>query len=370
MTVAAITAFVLLMTYMAVLGWLARGFLRTGQLPAAQLPQQPISLIICARNEEQHIVRCLHAVLAQHYSRNKLQLLLVNDASSDATVTLAQRMLQDSGVEYRIISNSHQKGKKQSIAAALQFAKHELVVLRDADTFTRSPLWLQSISDFQQLTGAGLLIGPVALCENEGLLWALQALENNVLALMSCGSAYYESAFLCNGANLAFTKATYARVNGFQSHQHLASGDDVFFLEDVRASRAATIRYFLSTDALVYTYPAPALLPLLRQKIRWASKFRHSSSRLNGGLAVLTFLVNALWLFAFCAALAWPTHSRAALSFVLVKLLFDILLLFLTARFIQSRRVWIYALPAALIYPAYACTVALGVLLAKPKWKS
>lgn len=361
--------FLSLLIYLLVLSWLTLGFLRTEIPRTGSDQQEALSIIICARNEEKTIVRCLHSILDQDYDRNKIQLILINDASGDATVTLAERILKNSGLDYRIISNPQQKGKKQSITYAMQFVSHELVLLRDADTYTRSGKWLQTVSSFRQQTHSDFIIGPVALSDNFGLLWAIQAIENNVLAVMSCGSAYYRKPFLCSGANLIFTRSLFDEVGGYQSHIMVPSGDDIFFLEDVKKLKNTNIRYLKSSDALVYTYPIRSLAGMLFQKIRWASKFRYNSNLLNFSLAFISFLVNAGWVMAFARVFSAPANSGASLCFLLIKLSFDILLLFLASRFIRNRLLLGFALPTALVYPIYACLVALGSVFVKTKWK-
>lgn len=369
MTVVSVILFVSLLVYLLVLGWLTAGFFKTKTFHPSDTTQLPLSIIICARNEEKTIVRCLHSVLDQEYDRSKIQLILINDASSDATVTLAERVLKNSGLNYRIISNPVQKGKKQSITYAMQLVNNDLVLLRDADTYTRSRKWLQTISAFHRETGSEFIIGPIALADNFGLLWAIQAIENNVLALMSCGSAYYHKPFLCSGANLIFSRRLFTQIGGYDSHLAIPSGDDIFFLEEAKKTKNTHIRYLKSVDALVYTYPVRSFSGMLHQKIRWASKFKYNSNPLNFSLALISFGVNAGWVLAFASVFCTPAQSCLALSFLLSKLLFDILLLFLASRFIKNRLLTGFALPTALIYPIYACLVALGSFFVKPNWK-
>lgn len=361
--------FALLAGYGLILLWLAAGFLRSSAPGNAEYdPKLPLTIIICARNEEKHITRCLNSILQQAYAREKIQLLLINDASTDSTVQRAEQVLKPSGINYRIISNPQRKGKKQSITYAMQFAANELIVLRDADTFTVSPLWLQSISGFYQSTRADLVTGPVAIANNSGLLWALQAIENNVLSVIACGSAFYGQAFLCSGANLAFTRKIFETVNGYTSHIHIPSGDDVLFMEDVKKIKGARIAYLKSRDSLVYTYPVFSFRDLLMQKTRWASKFKVNSNKLNAALAFLSFAVNFAWLFCFMYVNKLGMRE-AFLLFIFLKLFIDILLLFLASGFIKNRQLLWFSLPVSFVYPVYACVIGIASLFVKPRWK-
>lgn len=327
-----------------------------------------VTLIVCARNEEKHIRNCLASLLQQNYPRANIQLLFINDASSDQTVPIAEAMLASSGIAYRIITNATQKGKKASLAYAIPFAEHELIITRDADTFSPSPNWLGTLVACFERSRPDMIIGPLAIANNSGILWALQAIENNTLAVLAGGSAYFKKAFLCSGANLAFTKSLFERTNGYQSHVQIASGDDVLFLEDAKKN-GASIVYLKNTDALVYTYPCYSFGALIRQKVRWASKFKVNPNPFNTFLAVLGFIVNLSWLVCLVDGYAHPYQNGGTLLFILLKLTIDFLLLFLASGFIKNKNLFWYSLPVGCVYPLYACVIAVSSLFLKPKWK-
>ena len=173
--------FVFLAAYAYYLFYFAIGFLKTEMYFSIQNnDDEALTIIICARNEEKTIVGCLSSIIKQDYDVAKINLILINDASTDNTVKHAEFILKKSKIKYSIISNAHQKGKKHSITYAMQFVNTKLVVMRDADTYTASTIWLKTISDFFTETQSDLIIAPVLLRDNKGLLWALQAIENNI----------------------------------------------------------------------------------------------------------------------------------------------------------------------------------------------
>lgn len=362
-------AFVFLALYGIVLLWLAVGYVRTGLFSLKQqFPHMPVTIIICARNEEKTIAGCLQSILTQNYTLSNVQVILIDDASSDQTLQKAGDLLNKAGIDYKIISNTLQKGKKQSITDAMQFAVNNLIILRDADTFTVSPDYLRCISDFYQTSSPDLIIAPLAIAGNSGILWALQAIENNVLLVAACGGVFYNRAFLCNGANLIFTRQTFERTNGYTSHLHIASGDDIFFMEEVKKLKDSKIKYLKSGDALVYTYPQSTLKQLIFQRIRWASKFKINKNKLNLALALLSLAVNFIWPFCLVYSVV-PEYRTGCLSFVVLKLFIDILLLFLASNFIKNKHVLWFSFPVGFIYPVYAVIIGLASLFVKPKWK-
>jgi glycosyltransferase involved in cell wall biosynthesis len=363
--------FILLFLYAAVIAGLMLGFIRTKLfVPQIIKPQIPITIIICARNEEKNITLCLKTIIAQEYDPIHLQLVFVNDASTDQTVQKAEELLKHVNFSYKIISNTEHLGKKKSIEYAMQFATHRLIVLRDADTFTVSRLWLQTISDFFNRKGSDFIIAPLQIADSWGLLWGLQAVETNVLGVFTCGSAFYKMPFLSNGANLIFTKSIFEKTNGFQSHIHIPSGDDILFMEEVKKIPGSSIHYLKSKEAIVYTYPSFRFKELLFQRIRWVSKFKVNKNLFNFFMALLSFLVNTTWLFCFLHLAFTPHYRIHCLVFVAFKLLFDFLLLLLASRFMKNKNLLWFGFPVGCVYPVYACMVAISSLFIKPKWKS
>lgn len=362
--------FVLVLIYMVVLFLMAYGFLRTpGFTPNANHPPSPVSILVCARNEEKVLPLCLKSILAQDYPMECMQIIVVNDGSHDKTEALAQSILASSGKDFLIIRNNVPLGKKASLALAIEQAKHELIITRDADTFTASPLWLRSVCEFQNKESLNMLIGPVQLTGQSGLLWALQCAENITLSIISAGAAYFQHPFLCSGANLLFQKSMFRKVNGYQSHSHIPSGDDVLFLEDIKQQAGARIQFLKSKEALVTTFPQPTLAGLFRQKIRWAQKFKVNPNRSNLWLGLLVFLVNSLWILAFVGLFLFPPFQNYWLLYTILKLLPELILLFLGGQLMTYKQLHWYAFSVGLVYPFYATAVALASIFVQPKWK-
>lgn len=363
--------FILLFFYILLFYWLSIGFFKTDFFyTKANFKDTSVTIIICARNEENKIKNCLNSIINQDYLLEKIELLFINDASIDRTGELAESILQNSNINFRIISNLEQKGKKQSITEAMLFANNELIVMRDADTFTLSKKWLQTISDFYQSFNSDFIIGPITIANNYSMLWAIQALENNILSLVSCGSVFYNKAFLCNGANLIFKKSIFEKTNGYESHINFNSGDDILFMEDVKKIHNIKIDYLKSEEAIVYTYPCFSIKELLKQKIRWASKYKINQNKLNLYLSILILTINLGWIMCFFIVFFKEEYKLFALLFIFLKLIIDFLLLFLSLSFIKTNKLIWFSLPVGFIYSFYTLMVGIGTLFIKPKWKN
>lgn len=327
------------------------------------------SIIVCARNESLNIEECLSSIIKQNYNISNYEIIFVNDASTDDTLKIAKEILKNSTCNYQIISNATRSGKKAAIKKAIELAKYNLIVTRDADTFSLTTNWLSTISDFYNHSKNEFIICPVVVKSQNNLLSVLQETESAVLTIFTTASVYHQVPFLCSGANLVFTKSIFYRTGAYKNHIQIESGDDVFFLEDVKKVDPGIITYLKNSNAAVLTTPQNTFYSLLQQKARWAGKLKHSKNPLNWLVALVVAGANALFAVCLVLAILNPKYRLFALIFVFSKLLIDILLVFLASRFVKIKASLILTLLAGFLYPFYALVVALGSVFIKPNWK-
>jgi poly-beta-1,6-N-acetyl-D-glucosamine synthase len=362
---------ILLLLYIGFMLYGAVGFLRekTFEPSATRTLKTKTCIIVCARNEERNIEACIRSILEQNFDRSLLELIVVNDASEDKTLEIAQIILQNSEVRFQIISNPAKEGKKRSITKAIALSSSELIITRDADTYTVSSDWLRSLVSFYEETSAALIIAPVEIEAQNDLLSQLQKFETAALSILTGGYALNHHAFLCNGANLAFTKTLFNEIEGYKKHMYLVSGDDVLFLEDVKKKYSEKIGYIKQKRAAVVTYPLKGIGELFSQKIRWSKKVNANPNPLNLFIGVTILLVHLLSLFFILKAVFVCRISAFGLIFISTRLIIDFLLLFLGSAYFNKAVKWLWFLPLSFIYSVYVVLVSLLSLVVKPKWK-
>ena len=174
---------------------------------------------------------------------------------------------------------------------------------------------------------------------------------------------------MCNGANLAYRRAAFAAVGGFADNAHLASGDDEFLLHKIHAAFPGTAHFLADAAAIVRTAAPPTLRALLRQRVRWASKWRHYQSTSPRHLALLVLGANVALAVGLGAALRWPGLGPWVLVAWLLKLGGDAWLLGPVLRFF-GRPQWRWGLlPLQLLYAPYALAVGLAGWRGGYQWK-
>ncbi|MBN2534823.1 MAG: glycosyltransferase [Spirochaetales bacterium] len=106
-----------------------------------------VSIIIAARNEKKSIAKTLNCVLNQRYPGDRFEVILVNDASKDRTLVIAQEFSFQYG-NLKIINQPepcpYNSRKKYAMEKGIAHARGEILLFTDADS-RMSDLWLRSI---------------------------------------------------------------------------------------------------------------------------------------------------------------------------------------------------------------------------------
>lgn len=99
----------------------------------SELP--PVTIIVPAHNEEKVIEKTVHALLAVDYPADRLELLVINDASTDATGAILDR-LAAADTRVRVLHRippEGGRGKAAALNAALTMVSNEFIAIYDAD---------------------------------------------------------------------------------------------------------------------------------------------------------------------------------------------------------------------------------------------
>ena len=332
-------------------------------------PDPFISIIVSARNEAKNIERCLEQFSKQSYPYQYFEVILIDDDSEDNTFTVAKHYLQGSRLQYQLVKQDDHFGKKHNIARGISMAKGSIIITSDADVVFRYSTWLAVIANYFKCYSPNMLVMPVDFASDNKLLSVFQIVENMALVAITAGYTGIQKPFMCNGANLAFKKSAYDGVNGYTSHAHLSSGEDVFLLEDLKKVSPTGIHYFFSRELIAKTIPQTGLGSFINQRIRWASKTKHNSSALNLFSATIVMLSNLLFLALLVAILKKSLIIPYLSIFAAAKFVFDFLLLFLASDFLgRVKYIW-WLLPFECIYWIYAFVVGVASFFMKPTWK-
>ncbi len=247
------------------------------------------SIIIPARNEEQHIAKLLQALRLQDHDPGMWEVIVVDDDSTDQTASIVSRF-----EEVKLIlakedgSNAY---KKRALSLGIAQSKYEWIVTTDADSVP-GPQWLSTLARFILENEPQMVVAPVRMTGDGSLLALFQSLDFMILQGIPAAAVHSQMMNMCNGANLAYRKSVFEEVNGFAGIDHIASGDDMLLMQKIQQAHPGTAKYLLSQEAIVTTPPAPTWKSFIRQRIRWASKARYYKQPALFAVLLLVYLVN------------------------------------------------------------------------------
>jgi len=287
------------------------GFSSTG------MPVTSISIIITARNEENNIAACIHSICQQQYPAHLLQIIVIDDNSTDKTFAIARDIFYE-GIEKICIQLPHlpnnQAPKKRAIETGVEIARGTLIVTTDADCIA-DPLWLAQMALFYEHTGKVFIAAPVNIKAGSSLLSKFQALDFLTMQGITGAAVFKRFQNMCNGANLAYEKKVFYEAGGFSGIDNIASGDDMLLMKKIARQHPGQTGFIKSSEAIVTTLPAAGWGAFFQQRIRWASKATHYQQPAIFFVLLLVYLTN---LMIFCFLLLGVFQKFAFLLFLLL----------------------------------------------------
>ncbi len=256
---------------------------------------QPVSVIVCARDEYYNLKENLPLLLTQDYSA--YEVVVVNHGSEDETNYLL-RDLADVYKNLKIVNVSQDlnffSGKKFPLAIGIKSASYEVLLFTDADCKPVSNQWIRRMAaNFTEDTE--IVLGYGAYEKTKSLLNLLIRFDTTRIAMNYLGFARAGMPYMGVGRNMAYRKSLFFRQNGFISHYRIQSGDDDLFIN--KASTGKNTRIEIQPEAHTISTPKSSLDEWLRQKRRHL---------LTGGYYKPSHKI-ALGLFAISQVVFWPS---------------------------------------------------------------
>ena len=328
-----------------------------------------ISIIIPVRNEQENIPGLIEKLKKQSYQNNLVEILFINDHSTDNSVKL---ILQNSNQlkNVKIIDlKASESGKKHAIWTGIQNSIGKLIISLDADCLPAEK-WLETIASLYQTSKPQLIIAPVIMNRKKSMLNALFSLEFISLLASTAGAAGNKKPIMCNGANLAFEKSFIKNIADIYEHT-AASGDDMFLLEKVKR-KGKKIRFCKSIDACVYTDPPKTIRQFISQRLRWAAKSSQyqdhfliytAISVLLINLALVGMLLSSIFNFQIIYVFAGSLLLKGLIDIMLIK---PVSIFFNLESLLKAK----YYFLTQLSYPFYSVFIAFASQISGFRWKN
>jgi glycosyltransferase involved in cell wall biosynthesis len=327
----------------------------------AKQTQDPVSVIICAKNEAENLRKFLPLVLEQEYP--VFQVVVVNDGSRDETAAILVEMQKKYAHLYVTqIEHTHPYPHARKLAQTIgvKAATYDQLLFIDADCRPAGPNWIQCMqSNFTPKKE--IVLGYGAYERKKGL-------ANRFLRMDTVWSAQVYMSFAIRGIpsigvgrNLAYRRSLFFNNKGFANQLHLQPGDDDLFINQTSNKTNTAIE--IDPEGATIAQALPTFNDWLRQKRSHLTTSLHYRPlhRFLTGLEVVSreyFYISIIVLLSF-----WKFPGYLVIL-LLFRWIMHLWIFKLTMKRFQEKGLLLFSLVYDLIMPVIS-----GVLIMKTKLK-
>ncbi len=250
--------------------------------PALRLPK--VTVLVPAYNEEEYIGGALDSILALDYPKDKLEVIVLNDGSTDRTVQVVRKSARY-GVK---LVNKKNTGKADSLNRGVAMANGELIATMDADSYVTPSTMKKMVAYFEDPKVASVA-SSVYVQGAKGLLGTIQQIEYMFAIFSRRIIEFVDCITVTPGPFSMFRRSSVLEVGGFDP-QSLVEDQEI-------ALNLQKHGYLIRTapGAKVFSEIPKTFSELKVQRIRWqtggfynALKYKSMIGLKHGDLGLIT----------------------------------------------------------------------------------
>ncbi|MCC5847537.1 MAG: glycosyltransferase [Verrucomicrobia bacterium] len=322
-----------------------------------------MTVVIPAHNEETNIERTIREIMETRYPADKLQVVVVDDGSTDRTPERIEAARADYP-ELVSIRFETAQGKRQALAAGVRISKADLLVFIDSDSFLERDALTHIVRAFADPTVAAV----TGHCDVENshvnLITKMQAVRYYIgFRVMKAAESIFDSVTCLSGPFAAYRRSLVEeRLDEWLDQKFL--GIPATFGDDRSLTNALLRdghRVLYDSRARCTTIVPESTRQFLRQQLRWKRSWFRESLRACGfmwrrqpfmALSFYTgFLLPLLGPAVVFRAMIFVPLFRLGTPFVyLLGILLMSMLMSSTYLFARKSRLWIYGVHFCFFY--------------------
>lgn len=321
-----------------------------------------VTVAVVCKNEEASIFRTLQGIFQADYPAEKMQVLAVDDGSTDGTLAEMQRV-QNSHSGLQIISFGKNRGKRHGMAEAARAATGEILIFVDSDSFIQPDAIHELVAGFADPDIGGVCGHANVENLHANLLTRMQEVRYFVaFRVVKSAESIFNAVTCCSGCLAAYRKSYLLEFLDEWLDQTFLGAKATF--GDDRSLTNKMLRNWkviYNSRAVCTTLVPETWKVFFRQQVRWKKSWIRESLLAMGFM----WKRNPLVAFFFYVGVAFPLISPLvvghALFFPLLKgqmislqyiygtsLMAALFGLVYLARF--RNRIWIYGIAFSFFY--------------------
>lgn len=254
----AIAFFTLFVTNVFILMFLRYRDVYMKKPEAGSVGKPAVSVVIAAHNEKEHIAKCIESILAVDYPREKLEVIVVDDGSTDGTLAVAKSYEKD-GV--RVLAKK-QGGKSSALNLGIGKARGEFVATMDADSYV-TPGTMRELLPYFSDPDVMAVTPAIKIRPSGSWIKEIQRVEYLLILFSRKLLNFIDSVPVTPGPFSMFRAKVFSEIGGFSEKS---------IVEDMEIALRIQSRHYKirsSMTAEVYTEPPATFGELVRQRVRW-----------------------------------------------------------------------------------------------------
>src|SRR3989344_768389 len=235
-------------------------YYKTKKKPSPSI-KKTVTIIIPAYNEEKSIASTINSAVSLNYSKENLEIIVIDDGSKDKTYEIAREFISDKNQKVRVFTKPN-GGKGSALNLGIKKAGGEIIVTMDADTIVHPDSLKKMIGYFydKEIVSVSPSMG---IHNPKGILRRVQQIEYYMGVFLRKSFASMNAIHITPGAFSAYRKIFFEKHGGF---------DEKNITEDLEvALRIQSHGYILENaeEAAVYTIGPGTFRSLMVQRRRW-----------------------------------------------------------------------------------------------------
>jgi hyaluronan synthase len=326
-----------------------------------------VAIVMPAFNEEDAIARSVRSLLDVDYPREKLEVIVVDDGSTDGTAAEIARVRAEAGGRVQLITFPENRGKRAAMAAGMRASTAEVLAFVDSDSVLE-PAALRTLMQGFADPSVGAICGHAdVLNTRESWLTRMQAVRYFVaFRVLKAAESLFDAVTCCSGCFAAYRRAAIMPHLDAWEHQRFLGrpatfGDDRSLTNYVL--RDWKVRY--EAAAVSHTIVPSTFHKFLVQQMRWKRSWARESLVVGGfiwrkhpvaGLSTyVSIVLPMLAPIVVARALAWrPLVEGAGTPFIYLLGIYVLALVYGLYYAIRTQRyddtLWIYGVIFVFFY--------------------
>lgn len=220
-----------------------------------------VSVAIPAFNEEETVTKTIQSLVDLDYPKEKLEIIVVNDGSTDKTREIVKDFIKNSNYNITLI-NQENHGKWHALNQALDITNGEFFACLDADSFVKEDTLKKMLPHFKE-KNVGAVLPLLKIKDPKNILQKIQWYEYIINMFYKRLLSHLNCIHVAPGPFSIYRKKIIKDLGGFRKGHYTED------LEMGLRLQKHNYRLVQLMDAEVYTYTPDNMKSLYRQRMRW-----------------------------------------------------------------------------------------------------